>query len=62
MIYWRSVCTYFIVICKRDKDRNRLYTLLHILQQLQQQQLHSDTKKRTKLKSGNNIITQNRIF
>ena len=60
MIYWRSVCTYFIVICKRDKDRNRLYTLLHILQQ-QQQQLHSDTKK-NQTKSGNNIITQNRMF
>lgn len=48
MIYWRSVCTYFIVICKRDKDRNRLYTLLHILQQ--QQQLHSDTKKKNQTK------------
>lgn len=52
MIYWRSVCTYFIVICKRDKDRNRLYTLLHILQQQQQQQqqLHSDTKKKNQTK------------
>lgn len=43
------VCTYFIVIRKREQ-----IALLHILQQQQ-----SDTKN---LKSGNNKITQNPIF
>lgn len=45
------VCTYFIVIRKREQIAS-----LHILQQQQQQ---SDTKN---LKSGNNKITQNPIF